>query len=129
MHICSKARHYVPDGDGWQAGPYRDDVSMVIETQEGLVVILGCCHAGLLNTLAHVRRTFGQDTAIVIGGTHLVEADRAYLDHVAGVLRDTYRSPRLYLNHCTGKRAFVVLTNAFGDRVTNCPAGTVLAFD
>ena len=123
------ARHYVPDGDGWQADPYRDDMSMVMETQEGLVVILGCCHAGMLNTLAHVRRTFGQDTAIVIGGTHLAEADRAYLDHVAGALRDTYRSPRLYLNHCTGERAFIALTNAFGDRVTTCPAGTVLAFE
>ena len=84
------ARHYVPDGNGWQADPYRDDMSMVMETQEGLVVILGCCHAGMLNTLAHVRRTFGQGIATVIGGTHLVEADKAYLDHVAGVLRDTY---------------------------------------
>ena len=123
------ARHYVSDGDGWQADPYRDDMSMVMETKEGLVVILGCCHAGMLNTLAHVQRTFGPDIAIVIGGTHLAEADRAYLDHVAGVLRDTYRSPRLYLNHCTGERAFVALTNAFGDRVTTCPAGTVLAFE
>ena len=122
-------RHYVPDGDGWQADPYRDDMSMVMETQEGLVVILGCCHAGLLNTLAHVRLTFGQDIATVIGGTHLAEADRAYLDHVAGVLRDTYRSPRLHLNHCTGERAFVALTNVFGNRVTTCPAGTVLTFE
>ena len=104
-------------------------MSMVMETKEGLVVILGCCHAGMLNTLAHVQRTFGQDIAIVIGGTHLAEADRAYLDHAAGVLRDTYRSPRLHLNHCTGERAITALTNAFGDHVTTCPAGTVLAFE
>ncbi len=99
-----------------------------METQEGLVVILGCCHAGMLNTLAHVRRTFGQDIATVIGGTHLVEADDAYVAHVAAVLRDTYCSPHLYLNHCTGEPALVALTGFFGDRVTACPAGTVLAF-
>jgi 7,8-dihydropterin-6-yl-methyl-4-(beta-D-ribofuranosyl)aminobenzene 5'-phosphate synthase len=120
---------FVPEGDGWRPDPYRDDVSLVLETREGLVVICGCCHAGLLNTLAHVRRTFQRPIVAVMGGTHLMDADAAYLHHIVGELRDTYGSPRLYPNHCTGERAYVVLVNAFGDRVTPCPAGTILTFD
>jgi 7,8-dihydropterin-6-yl-methyl-4-(beta-D-ribofuranosyl)aminobenzene 5'-phosphate synthase len=128
--------HFVPEGDGWQPDPYRDDLSLVLEAREGLVVICGCCHAGLLNTLAHVRRTFQHPIVAVLGGTHLMDADEAYLNHIVDELRDTYDSPHLYLNHCTGERAYVALVNALprrgpigGDRVHPCPAGTTLAFD
>jgi 7,8-dihydropterin-6-yl-methyl-4-(beta-D-ribofuranosyl)aminobenzene 5'-phosphate synthase len=121
-------RHYVPDGDGWQPDPYRDDMSLVMETQAGLVVICGCCHAGLLNTLAHVRRTFQRPIIAVLGGTHLVNAEEAYLQHVIEIISDTYGPIRFYLNHCTGPQAYVALASAFGDRVSPCPVGTILTF-
>lgn len=122
-------RHMVLVDGGWQPDPYRDDMSLVIETQEGLVVICGCCHAGLLNTLAHVRRTFQRRIIAILGGTHLVEADETHLKRVIEVLRDTYGSPRLYLNHCTGERAYVALASAFGHQVSPCPVGTKLTFE
>jgi 7,8-dihydropterin-6-yl-methyl-4-(beta-D-ribofuranosyl)aminobenzene 5'-phosphate synthase len=122
-------RHMVLVDGGWQPDPYQDDMSLVVETQEGLVVICGCCHAGLLNTLAHVRGAFQRPIVAIIGGTHLVEADEAHLKRVIEVLRDTYETPRLYLNHCTGERAYVALTSAFGDQVKPCPVGTTLTFD
>jgi 7,8-dihydropterin-6-yl-methyl-4-(beta-D-ribofuranosyl)aminobenzene 5'-phosphate synthase len=123
------AHHYVSIDDDLKPDPYLDDMSLVMETQEGLVVICGCCHAGLLNTLAHVRRKFQQPIAAIVGGTHLVSADMAYLDHVIDVLEENYGSPYLYLNHCTGERAFVALSNAFGKRVKSCPVGTALVFE
>lgn len=127
------ARHLVRQGDGWAPDPYRDDMALVLETGrgrspepvEGLVVICGCCHAGLLNTLAHVRRTFGDEIFAVAGGFHLADADEAQLRHTIEVLK-MYGSPRLYPNHCTGERAYVALASAFGDRVALCPAGTTL---
>jgi 7,8-dihydropterin-6-yl-methyl-4-(beta-D-ribofuranosyl)aminobenzene 5'-phosphate synthase len=123
------ANHFVSAGDGWQPDPYRDDMSLVVEAQEGLVVVCGCCHAGLLNTLAHIRRMFPRPIIAILGGTHLLDADATYLEHVAGVLRDSYGSPALYLNHCTGRRAITSLANVFGNRVKPCPAGTILSFD
>jgi 7,8-dihydropterin-6-yl-methyl-4-(beta-D-ribofuranosyl)aminobenzene 5'-phosphate synthase len=122
-------RHMVHVDGGWQPDPYQDDMSLVVETQEGLVVICGCCHAGLLNTLDHVRGTFQSPIVAILGGTHLVEADEAHLKRVIEVLRDTYETPHLYLNHCTGDRAYVALASAFGDRVKPCPVGTTLTFD
>jgi 7,8-dihydropterin-6-yl-methyl-4-(beta-D-ribofuranosyl)aminobenzene 5'-phosphate synthase len=123
------AGHFVPAGDGLQPDPYRDDLSMVVETPKGLVVMCGCCHAGLLNTMTHVRRVFGRQIVMVTGGTHLESADDAHLQHVVTVLRDTYGAPHLYLNHCTGERAYVALASAFDDRVKPCPAGTVVTLD
>ncbi|MEW5717285.1 MAG: MBL fold metallo-hydrolase [Chloroflexota bacterium] len=123
------SRHVVHADGGWQPDAYRDDMSLVVEAREGLTVICGCCHAGLLNTLAHVHRVFQQPIVAIIGGAHLVDADVAHLQHVIGVLRGVYGSPRLYLNHCTGARAVFALTNAFGDRVKPFPAGAVLELD
>jgi 7,8-dihydropterin-6-yl-methyl-4-(beta-D-ribofuranosyl)aminobenzene 5'-phosphate synthase len=119
--------HVVSAGDDWQPDPYRDDMSLVMETQEGLTVVCGCCHAGLLNTLAHVQRVFQRPIVAIIGGTHLIDADATHLQHVIEVLRNVYASPRLHLNHCTGTRAFIALTNAFGDQVKPFPAGAALA--
>jgi 7,8-dihydropterin-6-yl-methyl-4-(beta-D-ribofuranosyl)aminobenzene 5'-phosphate synthase len=120
--------HVVHINDDWQPDPYRDDMSIVLETNQGLVVVCGCCHAGLLNTLAHVQRTFERPIIAILGGTHLVSADEEHLTHIIETLRATYGTPQLYLNHCTGQRACAVLSNAFPDQVKPCQAGTTLVF-
>jgi 7,8-dihydropterin-6-yl-methyl-4-(beta-D-ribofuranosyl)aminobenzene 5'-phosphate synthase len=119
--------HFVREGEGWTPDPYRDDMSLVLEGSQGLVLVCGCCHAGLLNTLAHVRRAFGRDPVAVVGGMHLVSADESHLRRLAEVLR-RLGPPALYPNHCTGQVAYVALAQAFGDRVTACSAGTILEF-
>jgi len=122
------AHHLVRQGDGWIPDPYQDDLSLVLRTAGGFVLLAGCCHAGLLNTLLHVRRTFGNEIVAVAGGTHLVGADEAYVQHVATVLEREYDSPRLYLNHCTGDEARLALAIVFGKGVRSCPAGAILSF-
>ena len=121
------AHHLVRGLKDWEPDPYRDDMALVLETGKGLVVLCGCCHAGLLNTLAHVRCTFGVDITVVAGGTHLLQADEAHLRRVIEVLREL-GLPRLYLNHCTGQRAYVTLAQAFGEVVAPCPVGTTFEF-
>ena len=122
-------RLFVTEGAGWRPDAYQDDMSLVVGNPGGLVVVCGCCHAGLLNTLAHIRRQSGQPISAILGGTHLLNAKAAEVQHVTDVLRDVYASPRLYLNHCTGERAFVALAAAFGDLAHGCPAGTTLTFE
>lgn len=121
QHYAEVAGEIVPD-------PYADDLSMVLDTGDGLVVLCGCCHAGLLNTLAHVRAHFDRPVRAIIGGTHLARATDADLAQAVAVLRDEYGTPAIYPNHCSGERAYGALDRAFGDRVQPCPAGTVLAF-
>lgn len=121
--------HFIPAGEGWQPDPYLDDMSMVIEAKEGLILVCGCCHAGLLNTMAHVRKVFERPITVVMGGSHLVSADDDYLQHVIDVLRKDYHPVRFYLNHCTGERAVIALSNAFGELVQPFPVGSQLVFD
>jgi len=119
--------HMIRDGDGWTDDPYRDDLSVVVETGAGLVLICGCCHAGLLNTLASVHRAFGRTPIAVMGGVHLMHADTPTMDHVIERLQG-YGPPQMWLGHCTGERAYLRLKAAFGDLVAACRAGTVLEF-
>ncbi len=120
--------HFVRDGDEWQADPYRDDMSLVLTTPNGPFVLCGCCHAGLLNTLAQVRSQFGTNPVGVAGGTHLVGAGPDRLADTVDKLRDL-GSPALHLNHCTGTPALVALSRVFGDRVSHLPAGTTLEIE
>jgi 7,8-dihydropterin-6-yl-methyl-4-(beta-D-ribofuranosyl)aminobenzene 5'-phosphate synthase len=119
--------HRIHAGGGWAPDPYQDDMALVLDSPSGLVLVCGCCHAGLLNTLAHVQRTFGRDPAAILGGAHLGNANQAHLCRLVEVLRPL-GPPALFLNHCTGQTAYVALAQAFGDRVAPCPAGTLLEF-
>lgn len=119
---------FIQTEKGWEADPYLDDMSLVYKTSSGLVVICGCCHAGILNTLLHVERIFSDPIIAVIGGIHLMFADEQYLDYVVAIIREHHPYLTLYLNHCTGENAFTKLSNAFGKRVKNFPAGTSLEF-
>lgn len=125
------SHHYIQEKQRWLPDPYRDDIALVLQVQSGLVVICGCCHAGLLNTLPHVRRIFNQEIVAIVGGAHLASVDANTLEHAITVLRATSKmgAPDLYLNHCTGERALVALTQAFGKKAHPCPAGTVLSFE
>lgn len=117
----------VRQGAGWTADPYRDDMSLVVKAASGLIVLCGCCHAGLLNTLAHVERTFDRPIVAVAGGTHLISADAAYLERVAARLAAMAPLPQIYLNHCSGHDALYVLRRSLGDQVVHpCPAGATI---
>jgi len=120
-HVVNKAGQYVPD-------PYLDDLSLVWKASEGLVVILGCAHAGILNILSQVRDMFAEPIQAIVGGTHLHGADQIHLTEMVDILKAEYPGLRFYPNHCTGTSGFLALKKAFGDLVQPCPAGTVLEF-
>ena len=119
--------HLIRGENGWDPDPYRDDMSVVVKVGDGLVLVCGCCHAGLLNTLVYVRRTFGQDPVAVVGGLHLGSTDAPTMDHIVEVLAG-YGSPQFWVGHCTGDRGFLRLKMAFGARVALYATGTELTF-
>jgi 7,8-dihydropterin-6-yl-methyl-4-(beta-D-ribofuranosyl)aminobenzene 5'-phosphate synthase len=123
----SSTYHLVREGDSFVADPYRDDMALVLEMGDRLALLCGCCHAGLLNTLAHVQRAFERPIVAIAGGLHLTSATAEHLKRVSDVLVETESLQHVYPNHCSGEAAFVTLTLNLGPSIVSpCPAGTVV---
>ncbi|MDD4267014.1 MAG: MBL fold metallo-hydrolase [Pirellulales bacterium] len=111
------------------ADPLSDDQAIFFESTRGLVVLLGCAHAGVINTLRYVRQlTAGRPIHAVLGGMHLLNAPAERLDRTIGELREM-KIDRLGPAHCTGRAATAALWNALPDRCVPCHVGTQFEFD
>jgi 7,8-dihydropterin-6-yl-methyl-4-(beta-D-ribofuranosyl)aminobenzene 5'-phosphate synthase len=116
------------DKAGWRPDPIEDDMALWVNTDEGLVVCLGCAHSGVANTLRYIRElSHGAKVRAVIGGLHLLSASTERTERTVEALRQL-DIPRIAPCHCTGKDASRALAKALGRRVSPCVAGAVLEF-
>jgi 7,8-dihydropterin-6-yl-methyl-4-(beta-D-ribofuranosyl)aminobenzene 5'-phosphate synthase len=101
-----------------------DDQSLVIAGENGLVLILGCCHAGLINTIEHARETTGiSQVRAIIGGTHLGFCGDAQIDATVRLLRE-FDIGCIYGSHCTGFAAAARLHRELPGRFRPALVGT-----
>jgi 7,8-dihydropterin-6-yl-methyl-4-(beta-D-ribofuranosyl)aminobenzene 5'-phosphate synthase len=104
--------------------PLQDDRAVFIKSDRGLVVILGCAHRGVINTLRYAQKLTGVETIYaVIGGTHLIGASPERMNSTVADLR-RLDVQRLGVSHCTGLPASAILAREFGDRFFFNNAGT-----
>lgn len=90
--------------DGMAADDFPDEICLVLESEKGLVMVVGCSHPGILNMIESVRERFGQPIYAVYGGSHLVEADEARLAETMKILKNMGIAFAGF-NHCTGETA------------------------
>lgn len=116
------------DAGGTRADGIPDDLSLWIHTPAGLVVCLGCCHSGIINTLRHIT-DLAQDTRIVavIGGMHLAWAPGVRLERTVEALKG-YSIPHVFPCHCTGEAATDCLAGGLGGSVLPGYAGMKVSF-
>jgi len=116
------------DPEGRRPDPIDDDLALWVKTDQGLVVCVGCSHAGLVNTLNQVRRlASGLSVYAVIGGFHLLQAGRARMEQTLAALR-LLEPERVIPCHCTGEQAAALLRDGLGEGVTIGAAGMTLVF-
>jgi len=115
---------FFTDAECLQPDDLTDDQSAFLETSAGTVVILGCAHAGIVNTLRYIMQ-LAPDRPIhtVIGETHLIGAGDTRMNKTVEALR-AINIQRLLPLHCTGFQAAARLWKEFPDRVRACPVGT-----
>jgi len=114
------------DADGRSPDPLLDDQALIVRHRAGLVFVLGCAHAGVLNTIRHGRRLFpGVPVVGIVGGMHLSRASAARLDSTTrelAALDGALVAPA----HCTGLGARRALHAALGERYHHAVVGTGL---
>lgn len=95
-------RFVIRDKTGWCQDHFEDEICLVLEDKGRLTVIVGCSHPGILNILDTVRKRFTQPIAAVVGGTHLVEADRRRIEQTTRAMKEMGIG-LLGFNHCSGE--------------------------
>lgn len=95
----------------------QDDLSLWFETTKGLVILTGCCHSGLVNTVSHIRSISGIERIHgIIGGLHLLNANDERLRATQQFLADC-QPDFLIPCHCTGAHVAEQLQQRFGEKV------------
>jgi 7,8-dihydropterin-6-yl-methyl-4-(beta-D-ribofuranosyl)aminobenzene 5'-phosphate synthase len=115
---------FVKEDSGWQPDKLLDDQALLIKTEVGLVVILGCAHRGMINTLYRTRQLTGvEQIRAVIGGSHLMGVSEERLWQTVAALREI-GAQRLGLCHCTDLPAASLLAQEFSETFFFNKAGT-----
>lgn len=116
-----------PDGHGGIVlDPIRDDQTVVVDTADGLFVVLGCSHAGLINILTYISERTGKTRFhTIMGGTHLGPVTAEQVDGTIAALHDLDIG-RIGVSHCTGPKVSARLAYEFGERFFFCSVGTVV---
>jgi 7,8-dihydropterin-6-yl-methyl-4-(beta-D-ribofuranosyl)aminobenzene 5'-phosphate synthase len=108
--------------------PLHDDQSLLLHSTRGTIVVLGCAHAGVVNTLRWVKSLRPTEpVAAVLGGMHLYSAKPERLTRTIAEL-SAMDVGLLVPAHCTGPRACAALDAALVKRCTLSQVGAVFEF-
>jgi 7,8-dihydropterin-6-yl-methyl-4-(beta-D-ribofuranosyl)aminobenzene 5'-phosphate synthase len=115
-------------GDVISDDPFNDDLSLLVETDAGPVVLLGCAHAGIVEILDDLSGRSGhREFHAVIGGTHLASASEEYVERAIDALKG-YRVRVVAVSHCTGFARACRFAAEFKERFARASAGAVFEF-
>ena len=105
--------------------PLPDDQSLIIRKGKGLFVVLGCAHAGIVNTLNFAMKRMNEERIhTVFGGTHLGPVGEGQREESIKALK-AMDIAHLGVSHCTGMKTAAQLAREFGGRFIFCSEGTV----
>ncbi|MFT5698500.1 MAG: 7,8-dihydropterin-6-yl-methyl-4-(beta-D-ribofuranosyl)aminobenzene 5'-phosphate synthase [Desulforhopalus sp.] len=90
------------DQDGKRADAIADDMALWVESSQGLVICIGCCHAGIINTINHIKKVSGVSKIhALIGGLHLMGVNDQRLQKTIDLLKKE-NIEKIITCHCTG---------------------------
>jgi 7,8-dihydropterin-6-yl-methyl-4-(beta-D-ribofuranosyl)aminobenzene 5'-phosphate synthase len=101
------------------------ELSLAINTPEGLVLVVGCSHPGI-ERITEAAAAINPKIHLIAGGFHLVVAPDDAIAKAVAALKDTFKVENIAPGHCTGEPTFAALKKAFGDRYLYAGLGTAV---
>jgi len=102
------------------------ELSLAINTPEGMVIVVGCSHPGI-EKIVEAAAKINPRIHFVAGGFHLVVSKDEEIEKIVTALRDTFKVAYVAPGHCTGEPTFTALKKAFGDHYLYAGLGTSFA--
>lgn len=111
-----------------QPDAFEHELVTVLMGEEGLVILTGCAHNGVLNMIAAAKAAFpGRPIRAVIGGFHLKHEDEKSVKRIGELLVEM-KVPAIYTGHCTGEESFLVLESVLGENLHRLHTGLEMVF-
>lgn len=104
------------------------ELSLAINTPDGLVIVVGCSHPGI-DKIIESATLVNPHILFIVGGLHLVTAPDPDIEKIVTALHDRFKVDYVAPGHCTGEPAFAALKRAFGDRYVYAGLGTTLTLN
>ncbi len=115
---------YIKEKGELKPDPFHDDLSLIVKTEKGLIIILGCAHKGIINHIWHAQKITGENRIYaVVGGTHLGLATDKRIDNTINELKKL-KVKQIGVSHCTGFHASARLAQEFPGEFFLNNAGT-----
>lgn len=122
--------------DAWLVGPMRVELKdgttseqvLVLDKPDGLVIVVGCSHSGVVSVVEEVKRVFGpRKIKLIAGGFHLQTTSKNEIKEISLEFQ-TMGIDNLALSSCTGQAALKIFRKEWGDRVVSFDSGDTIGF-
>jgi 7,8-dihydropterin-6-yl-methyl-4-(beta-D-ribofuranosyl)aminobenzene 5'-phosphate synthase len=87
--------------------------ALVLNTRNGLVVMTGCSHPGIVEMLKEIKLAFNKNIYMVFGGFHLLNKSKKEMDEIISEIK-AIGVVKCGATHCTGKKQIQMIRDAFG---------------
>ena len=118
--------HLILLNGSWGVDLEVKEVSLAIDTPDGIVLIVGCSHPTIEKVVEAAKNVINKPIHLVLGGMHLLPAKDDQITSVAAALRDAWSVRYIAPVHCTGEPAFAILKETFGDHYVYAGLGTTV---
>lgn len=118
--------HLIVLPGSWGVDLEVKEISLAIETPDGIVLIVGCGHPKIEAIVKAAKAALNKPIHLVIGGLHLLPASDKEIRRIATALRDTWNVRFVAPGHCTGEPGFAILKEGFSDRYIYAGLGSNL---
>jgi 7,8-dihydropterin-6-yl-methyl-4-(beta-D-ribofuranosyl)aminobenzene 5'-phosphate synthase len=107
---------YTDTGEKIQPDPLKDDLSVIVDSDRGLIIVFGCAHAGMINIINYAAKSLKKNKIYaVIGGTHLIASSDEQFTETLKMINE-YDIEHVGVSHCTGPEKASLLHAKLKDR-------------
>ena len=124
--IGKREMMYRKEKSGWMPDDFSHEQSLVLDTEDGLVIFNSCSHGGVINTIKEVSSVFpDKKIKAYIGGFHIYNKSEAEVRELAGKIKET-GIQYICTGHCTGEKSYQILKEEMGDVMHQLRVGKVI---
>jgi len=109
-------------------GTLIPEQALVMNTHDGLIVMTGCSHPGIIEMLTEIKLSYGKDIYMVFGGFHLMNKTEQQMSGIINDMKELGVS-KCGATHCTGEKQIEMFRQAFGENFVIMGTGNSIVFN